>query len=66
MAQTCDNCHKRQATEIWAPGGTLAYIHGIYSRWCRYCVCEAQLNHARERAAEIPALERELYALGEG
>lgn len=57
----CAKCQHRPGTEIWVgEGGTLAYVHGMYSRWCRRCVIEAQLEHAKTIAATIPALIRQL------
>jgi hypothetical protein len=56
----CANCRKRPGTEIWAPGGTVAYVHGIYSMWCPICCLEANLRHAREQAEAIPGIEAKL------
>lgn len=57
----CGNCQQRPATKIWTgDGGSLAYIHGFYSRWCEQCVLEAQLVYARQQAERIPELERQL------
>jgi hypothetical protein len=58
--KVCANCGKRPGTEIWAPGGTVAYVHGIYSMWCPICVMEAQLKHAYEQKDLIPGLEAKL------
>jgi hypothetical protein len=58
---SCRNCGERPGTEKYsASGGALDFIHGSYQMWCRVCVLEAQLSHARERAAAIPDLERQL------
>ena len=59
----CRRCRTRPATQIWAPDGMLGYTHGIYMFYCRRCVLEEQLTHARARAAEIPAMEAELKEL---
>ena len=60
----CAKCQKRPGTETWvAEGGALAYVHGMSQWWCRRCVLEAQLEHAHERAAAIPELERQLQDL---
>jgi hypothetical protein len=56
----CENCGSRLGTEIWSPGGTIAYVHGMFSLWCTVCVLEAQLKHAREQAALIPDLQAKL------
>lgn len=57
----CDNCGERPGTEPWIGDlGALAFSHGGAKLWCRVCVLETQLEHARSRAAEIPRLEREL------
>lgn len=59
----CANCGKHEATQRWiGDGGSLAYIHGMYSFWCECCVFKEQLRYARERAAAIPELERQLAA----
>jgi hypothetical protein len=61
----CANCHQRPATERWtSEGGTLALVHGGIEFWCKPCCLQAQLDYARERAAAIPELERELAAFG--
>ena len=60
----CDQCQERPGTEYWiGDAGALAFAHGFYRRWCRRCVVRAQLAHAREQAALIPALEAELHTL---
>lgn len=62
--EPCRNCHARPGTELWVgEGGVLAYVHGPGVYWCRVCVLKVQLKHARKRAAEIPAMERELADL---
>ncbi len=62
----CANCHQRPATELWiGEGGTLALVHGHYEFWCKFCCLQFALNYARERAAAIPELERELAALND-
>ena len=60
----CQNCLIRPATLTWGgEGGTLALVHGMSVRWCEYCVTEAQLAYARERAAAIPDLEAKFARL---
>jgi hypothetical protein len=60
----CQNCNCREATENWVgEGGDLAYVHGMFYKWCKICCVEAQLKHARERAESIPVLEKELNDL---
>lgn len=62
----CENCGEREATERWVgSGGTLALTHGMSEQWCEVCVLEKQLEHARERAEEIPKLEEKLERLRE-
>ena len=57
----CENCHKRPATEDWTgEGGILAFVHGMYSRWCSVCVLRTQIKFAYERKDTIPQLEKEL------
>jgi len=62
--KTCASCQERPATLWWVgDGGTLAITHGMKVPWCERCCVSAQLKHARERAAEIPALEAKLKEL---
>lgn len=62
--KTCDNCKVRPATQWWCgDGGIMGFIHGARWPWCMICITEEQLKHARERAAEIPALEDKLQKL---
>lgn len=57
----CSKCGQRPATARWVgEGGGWALSHGAYTWWCDVCVIEAQLEHARGRAAAIPELERRL------
>lgn len=60
---TCTNCHQRPATAWWSPEGVLGFVHGNRAAWCRVCVVETQLQHAREQAARIPELEAQLQQL---
>ena len=60
----CENCSLRPGTELWVGhGGVLDHVHGLSRRWCRQCVVEAQLTHARAAADRIPALQAELEEL---
>jgi len=63
----CPNCEQREGEVRW--GDALAFTHGWAPMWCWVCAYEAQLEHAKERAAAIPELERRLaearVALGE-
>ena len=60
----CQHCKQREATVKWVgEGGTIAFVHGCYENWCEVCALEAQLAHAKERAAEIPEMERQLAEL---
>jgi hypothetical protein len=62
--ELCQNCQEREATENWTgEGGTLAYVHGMYDRWCRVCVLRAQIAHIREANTRLPELEAELANL---
>lgn len=54
----CANCGKRPGTIRW--GDTLSLTHGFMVMWCDVCAYTTQLDHARERAKEIPELERKL------
>ena len=57
----CQNCHEHRATSNWVgEGGTLAFVHGAFQRWCECCCLKAQLEHAYARANQIPELERAL------
>lgn len=59
--EICDNCKEHIATTKWVgDGGTLALSHGWYSWWCECCMLKAQIQHAKERAAVILDLERQL------
>jgi hypothetical protein len=59
---TCVNCNKRPAA-VWWCDGAMDFIHFGGLAWCDYCTVEAQLKHARERAAAIPDLEKRLADL---
>jgi len=60
----CTKCLARPGTHNWVgQGDALSYIHGLYEKWCEICVLEAQIKHAKERAAELPAMEEKLKAL---
>jgi hypothetical protein len=60
----CSNCHKRKATENWVgDGGWMAYSHGMYSRWCKICVLEAQIASIRKSMNRLPTLEAKLKKL---
>lgn len=60
----CAKCGEREGTmDFVAEGGVLAYVHGMYQRWCRLCVVREQLAYAKARAADIPSLEAELAEL---
>lgn len=57
-ARPCANCGERPGTVRW--GGALAATHGWVVLWCEVCALEAQVEHARERADALPALEARL------
>lgn len=60
----CDNCKKNEGTIQWVgEGSVLDAVHGFYVMWCEICCLEAQIKHAKERADEIPNMEKELIAL---
>lgn len=60
----CNNCDKREGTELWVgEGGVLAHVHGFSRFWCKQCVVEAQLAHCRKSAEQIPELEAKLAAM---
>lgn len=58
----CQNCKKRPGTETWVgDAGAIAIAYSwMQQQWCKICVLEAQIKHAKERALEIPKLEKEL------
>ena len=56
----CQNCGQRPGTEAWCAEGVIAAVHGLTSLWCKVCVLQAQLQHAREMVARIPELEAAL------
>lgn len=55
----CQKCHERPATETWSEG-SIAYVHGLFQRWCKRCVLTEQLADARHMASIIPDLEAQL------
>jgi hypothetical protein len=61
----CVECKTRPATK-WMSEGAMAFVHGARSPWCELCLVRAQLKHAQERAAEIPALEAQVKELEKG
>jgi hypothetical protein len=57
----CQNCGQRPATENWtSEGGSIAFVHGFYQRWCKVCCLQKQLERAHEMTAHIPELEKQL------
>jgi len=60
--QICTNeCDHPADPRPWiANGGTMDLVHGNYTFWCKCCQLDAQLEHAKNRAADIPRLEQEL------
>lgn len=62
----CANCKQRPGTIVWigtSDGLTYARNPTGWPMWCTRCSVEARLAHARELAATIPELERELAKL---
>lgn len=62
-AITCQKCGEREATQIWCDSGVFGWAHGMGQNWCEICVLETQLEHAKERAAAIPEMEKKLEEL---
>jgi hypothetical protein len=58
----CVKCQQRPGTDIWCDG-TLAYVHGAYSMWCKSCVLDAQIAHAEKAAASLVDLRLALASL---
>ena len=59
--ELCSNCNIRPGTETWVGnGGTLAVVHGCYTRWCKRCCLVAQIAFANESAERLPGLKRQL------
>lgn len=56
----CQECGERPATVLWSTDGTMGLIHGGYRYWCNRCALRAQVEHARDCAARLPELERQL------
>jgi len=54
----CSKCGKRPGTERWE---TADFRHPTWR--CELCCVRAQVDHARERAAALPALESRLAEL---
>lgn len=64
VADICQSCGKRPATMNWVgDGGTMAFIHGMYQRWCDHCALRAQIAHAQKMADLLPELQAKLAAL---
>jgi hypothetical protein len=63
-AGKCYICLKRDATVAF--GDSLFHTHFSHKNACEYCVTEKQLEHARERAAALPELERKMQELKDG
>lgn len=64
MKDICQNCNKRPATTNWVgEGGTMAYVHGMYQRWCDYCATKEQLKYCKKMARAIPRLEKKFKKL---
>lgn len=57
----CLFCKTRPATLHF--GDALSFTHGGSINCCELCCAEKQLEHARERAAVIPELERRVADL---
>lgn len=57
----CFKC-RGPATEMFGHG-PLDFIHGCAQPICERCLLIIQIEHARERAAALPELERRLAAL---
>ena len=60
--KVCQNCGADRPLRDFAEGGTMAWVHGVYARWCEVCILTRMLEFARERAAAIPELEKKLAA----
>lgn len=60
--QVCTNDCDHLAEPIpWVNNGnTMNLVHGVYTWWCRCCMIDAQLEHAKLKAVQIPQLEQEL------
>ena len=56
----CSKCRQREATIAW--GDIMTINHGGGEWRCDVCQYTEQLEHARERAKAIPALECKLAA----
>lgn len=63
MRGDCEKCFSRPATENFTMGGALDFVHGMFERWCRRCVIEAQIANCEEAAARLPNLYDELATL---
>ncbi len=61
LTSLCQNCGQRPATENWTgDGGSLAFVHGFYQRWCKLCCVRKSLECAIEVASRIPDLKKQL------
>jgi len=65
-ADLCQSCLQRPATMNWTgQGGTLAFVHGMFQRWCELCVVSAQVAYALKIQDGLPALKARLAELRE-
>ncbi len=58
----CENCNDHQAVGWWTGDGGVLAISRFYMQfaWCKCCMLNAQVEHARERAAGLASLEQKL------
>lgn len=64
FVKQCQKCGLRDGTEIWTgEGGTMAYIHGNYQKWCEQCCVVEQIRYCEEAAARLPELRLRLLAM---
>lgn len=60
----CRSCGQRPATLNWVgDGGTLAFAHGMYQRWCEHCALRAQIAFAEKAEQSLPDLRGRLAVI---
>jgi len=63
MPKLCENCGEREGVDNWV--GTASEMEIATGRvkpvkWCRICVLEAQIEHAKEGASHLPSWRAQL------
>ena len=62
---SCTECGAKEHLMRWTEGDALALVRGTFSWRCEKCCLVAQIAHAEERAAALPALRKRLKEIEE-